>query len=502
MQPTGTDPFDEGPGGKLVPLHSGIDLDATAYFERGDQTELAEKVLSQLAEGGRALTHDAGEFWRYAPALGIWEQITGPKVRTMAASFAGCPIGFGQPRKRKDGSDTTPQTVKVNASTAAGAETIARDQLLSDPDRVRFDGAPLGVAFSDGFVKVRAGKVDLVPHSPEHRCRHAYPFAFLPDAATPMLDKFFYELFRDCDQFERDLRIALLQEFVGASLIGDACRYQRCLVLFAKGGNGKSELLRILRGLFPPEAVTSLVPQWWSHRFRSVMLEGKLANFCDELPDAEIMGGEAWKLVVTGEPIPAEKKNRDPFIFTPRAGNIFATNSPIRSTDHSDGFWRRPLVLGLTRQFDGDSGRVLEAGARVLEAERAGIAAWAIRGAARAQHQGAYTMPPSSLALAREWRDENDQVRGFVADNPVTERVQATELYKRYSTWAKENGLGPMSATMFGRRMMAADLADREGTGRRFYLPRGSAKRTAEELAREDETRRALEEEADRLNRG
>lgn len=494
----GASPIDPGPtldsGGVVVPLHAGIDLDATAYFERGDQAELADKVLTAI--GPDPLTHDAGEFWRYAPALGIWEHVSGHRVRTMVASFAGCPIGIGAPRKRKDGSDVAPSTVKINAATAAGAETIARDQLLADPARITFDGAPVGVAFANGFVTVRGGKIELVPHSPAHRCRHAYPFDYKRNAATPKLDQFFRELFGDVSSLERDLRTALLQEFVGASLIGDACRYQRCLVLFATGGNGKSELLRILRGLFPPEAVTSLVPQWWSHRFRSVMLEGKLANFCDELPDAEIMGGEAWKLVVTGEPIPAEKKNRDPFIFTPRAGHIFATNSPIRSTDHSVGFWRRPLVLGLTRKFEQDSARILEAGAKVLAAELPAIAAWAIDGAARAQANGGYTVPPSSVALAREWRDENDQVRGFIAEHPVTDQIQSSDLYKRYAAWAKENGVGPMSSTMFGRRMMAAELADRVDVGgRRFYVPRGAGAVTkAEDIAR-----RALELEAERL---
>lgn len=479
----------DSPGGEVVPLHDGIDLEACAYFERGDQAELAQKLLGAL--GPNPLTHDAGEFWSYAPNTGIWECVDGPKVRTTATSFAGCPIGLGTAKKK-------PGVVKVQASTAAGAETIARDELLADPDRVRFDGAPLGIAFSNGFVRVRGGKIDLVPHAPEHRSRHAYPFAYNPAAATPKLDAFLSDLFADCSSMERDLRIALLQEFSGATLIGEATRYQQCLVLFAKGGNGKSELLRILRGLFPADAVTSLVPQWWSHRFRAVMLEGKLANFCDELPDAEIMGGEAWKLVVTGEPIPGERKNRDPFMFTPRVGSIFATNSPIRSSDHSDGFWRRPLVLGLTRKFDGDSGRVLEAGAKVLEAERPGVAAWAIAGAARAQTQGGYTVPPSSIALAREWRDENDQVRAYIAENPIEGRVPANDLYKRYATWAKDNGLGPMSSTMFGRRIMASDLADREGKAHRFYVPKGAA-RTAQVVEAEELAEVALKAERERL---
>jgi P4 family phage/plasmid primase-like protien len=488
-----------GPGGEVIPLHSGIDLDATAYFERGDQAEIADKMLTAL--GPAPLTHDAGEFWRYNGALGIWEHLSGHRVRTLAKSFAGCPIGVGKPRQRKDGSTVEPTSVKINASTCAGAEAIARDELLADPDRVTFDGAPLGVAFSNGFVTVRAGKIDLIGHDPAHRCRHAYPFPFM-DAATPRLDRFLGELFGDVDGVERDLRTSLLQEFSGATLIGEACRYQRCLVLFGTGGNGKSELLDILRGLFPPEAVTSLAPQWWSHRFRSVMLEGKLANFCDELPDAEIMGGEAWKAVVTGEPIPGEKKNRDPFIFRPRTGSIFNCNAPIRSTDHSEGFWRRPLVVALSRKFENDPGRILSAGADVLEAERPAIAAWAIRGAARAQQQRGYTVPPSSLAIAREWRDENDQVRGYIGENPVTELIQAKDLYKRYAAWAKESGLGPMSLTMFGRRLMAAELVDREGVGRRFYLPRGMAKRSAEELAEDERMRAAVAAEEERQRCG
>lgn len=498
---TGADaaePHANGAGAEVIPLHAGIDLGATAYFERGDQVELAEKTLTAL--GPDPLTCDAAEVWRYQPAIGIWGMVAGPRIRTLIATFAGCPIGMGRPRKRKDGSEANPRHVLLSAAAIAGTQKIMMDQLEADERRVTFAlrNGPHGVAFSNGFVLVQGGNITIEPHAPEHRARHVFPFAFDRGAACPLLDAFLLDLFRDVDKFERDLRIALLQEYAGACLIGEACRYQRCLVLFAKGGNGKSELLRILRGLFPPDAVTGLVPQWWSDRFRAVMLENKLANFCDELPDADIMGGEAWKLVITGEPIPMERKFRDAFMYPPRAGHIFATNSPIRTTDHSDGFWRRPLVLALTRKFEGDPGRVLEAGQRVLEKEHSGIATWALLGAARAQEQNGYTVPPSSLALTREWRDENDQVRGFVAENPINARVQASDLYKRYVSWAKENGVGAMSSTMFGRRIMAADLADRIDDGRRWYV----AKNQSEAEAAEARARAALEAEAERQNCG
>jgi putative DNA primase/helicase len=299
-------------------------------------------------------------------------------------------------------------------------------------------------------------------------------------------------------QFERDLRIAMLQEYTGICLIGEAPKFQRCLIVFATGGNGKSELLHILRGLFPPDAQTSLVPQWWGNQFRSVMLEGKLANFCDELPDAEIMGGESWKLVITGEPIPMERKHKDAFMFPCTAGHIFCTNTAIRTTDHSVGFWRRPLALSLTRKFEDDPGRILEAGRRVLEAEHAGIVAWAIHGAARAQLQRGYTMPPSSHELVTEWRDENDQVRGYFLDHPLRDRISASDLYRQYVTWAKESGLGPMSITMFGRRIMAAELADRIKDGKSWYQPKGMNAAQRAEMA----NRAALEAERERMNCG
>jgi P4 family phage/plasmid primase-like protien len=470
-----TEQPDSGPGGEVIPLHAGIDLTASAYFERGDQVELAEKVLETL--GPVPLTCDAGEVWQYQPARGIWEIVPGPRLRTIAASFAGCPVGVGNPKPRKDGTVPEKRVVKLTAPAVAGAVRIGMDRLEADPDRVTFNFArgdgPRGVAFRNGFVTVRDGAITLLPHAPEHRARHAYDFDYDDTLETPLLDAFFAELFKDTTALERDLRTALLQEFVGACLIGEATRYQRCIVLYGTGGNGKGELLRILRGLFPPEAVCGLVPQWWGDRFRAVLLLNKLANFCDELPDAEIMGGEAWKLVVTGDPIPMERKNRDAFMHAPNAGHMFATNTPIRTTDHSDGFWRRPLVVALTRKFEGDGARVLDAGAKVLEMEAPAIAAWGIRGAARAQTQGGYTVPPSSLALSRQWRDENDQVRGYFAEQPITGRVQADTLYKAYKTWASDNGLGPMSSTMFARRIQAAELAHRERSGgKSWYTPR------------------------------
>lgn len=444
--------------GNAVGIRPGIDP-GQVVFVRGDHVELADRVLEKL--GPDPITYDVGRFWRYQPGRGVWEALDEEAVETCAASFAGCPLTRGD-----DG------MLLVNASTVKGTRHVLRARLMADASRLGFGAAPAGMAFVNGFVTVKGGAVELLPHAPTRLARWRYEFDYRPEAPAPLLRAFLDELFLNVSPEERAGRIALLQEFLGACLVGDATRYQRYLVLYATGGNGKSEVLRICRAAFPAGSVTSIEPQRWSDDRHAAALEGVRANFVDELPDDEIMGGHNVKRVVTGEPITARRVYKDTITFAPRAGHMFATNVPIQSSDHSDGFWERPAVLLLDRKFRQSPSRRLEAAKVIVEQELPGIVAWAIEGAARAQVQRGYTEPASSGRTLLEWRDDNDQVRGFVGDNPIRGQWDAQTFYEAYRAWAKDNGCAAMSATKFGRRIVANGLARRGRSATdRFYLP-------------------------------
>ena len=424
-----------------------IDSSPSVEFERGDHVEVSGRLLSALRVRG-PITFDAGEFWQYAPR-GVWSCLEAASVRTAAMRFAGCSVGLKSKPLKMSGPDTR------------GIESVARDRLTSDPARVTFAGAPPGVAFSNGFVTVRDGVVALLGHAPEHRARHGFDFDYATHApeATPLFTAFLDQLFADCGEDERSARVALIQEFAGACLIGDATRYQKCLLLYGSGGNGKSALLTLLRAMFPREALCSLPPQRWNDRFSLESLENKRANFVSETPTSEILDGAAFKAVITGDVVTAERKQRPVFEFVPVAGHIFSLNVPLNTSDHSDGFWRRPIVLPLTHNFENDPYRVLNVEQDIIRAELAGVVAWAIEGAARAQRQGAYTMPTQSLAVANEWRDASDQVRLFLATRPDADEVLAGDFYKQYKSWALDNGhKNAVTSTTFGRRVKATNL--------------------------------------------
>lgn len=430
-------------------------------FARGDHEELCKALLDAL--GPAPLTFDAGQFWRYSHEQGIWQCVEDHRVRRIVAGFVDCPVG------------EQAEPLKINVADTRGAEAMARDELLTREGRVTFNTKPAGIAFANGFVRIVDGRVALLPHDPEHRSRHAVPFEYAAwtPARTPLLLEFFEALFADCAEDEAAKRVALLQEFAGACLVGDATRYQQCLYLFGTGGNGKSSLLTLLRAVFPPETLASLPPQRWGERFSLVSLVGKLGNFVSETPTAEILDGGAVKAVIAGDSCHAEGKHRDGFEFAPVAGHIFSTNDPIITRDHSPGFWRRLLIVPLTRRFDTDPGRVLGAEARIIADELPGLVAWVIEGAARAQRQHAYTVPDQSLRLLKDWQQLSNNVLFFLTTRPASEEIEADSFYEQYRYWTGKNGYKPVASNTFGERVKVSGVYDyRKSHGRGLYQRR------------------------------
>ena len=172
-------------------------------------------------------------------------------------------------------------------------------------------------------------------------------------------------------------------------------------------------------------------------------------------------------------------------------------NWPLSSTDQSTGFWRRPIVLALSRRFDLDPLRRLGAEREVIEKEMPGVVAWAIEGAARAQRQGEFTMPDQSRTIIGEWRDNNDQVRMFLSERSDESGIIAGDFYAQYREWATSNGHRNMcTSRVFGLRVMATGAYERtDSHGKRIYK-----RKTTPEKASEDAARRALEQEANRMH--
>lgn len=424
-------------------------------FEIGSHAEMGERLVSILTTGADT-AHGEGNFWRCRD--GIWEVMDDDDLTSITLQFDGMPVG---PSGKKH--------IALNAGTAASVIKYARSILRTAHATIDFANAPRGVAVRNGFVRVTDGVITLEPLSPEHRARHRLDCDYTPEG-TGEVDAFIAELFSDVTESEAIARATTIQEFVGACLVGDAPKYQRALVLYGGGGNGKSELLNAVRALFPKHARASLSPQDWGKPFRLSMLHGARVNLVNEMPSRDILEGETFKAVITGDEVIAERKFKDPIHFIPEAGHIFAGNTLPGVGDATDGFWRRIVVVPLSREFEGSATRRIGAGTELAEKHLGALLLWALNGAAAMQRSEAYTVGDSSKEIAAEWRDESDPVRAWIQECRWVGAVPAMTLYEQYKAWSVPRGFGLMSVHTFGRRLVSSRLvAKRKNHGTHVY---------------------------------
>lgn len=475
-------------------------------FRRGDETELAQAVRSRIDSSDRPLIFDEGHFWRYGgDAQGTWEKVADERVVKFVSDYArhGAVVHDAVENKQK--------FLRVSASSAKGASTLLRAQLVAQgegKDALHFENAWRGVAFANVFVRLNlnTGEIEPVAHHRSHMCRYVFPFSYRPEAPRVRLFEFLDSIFADCDEFERLSRQALLQEYLGACLFGIAPRYEACLVLHGFGSNGKSQVLTLARACFPPNSTTSLPPQLWGVQFQLVPLVGALGNFCDEIPSSDIANSMRFKAIVSGQEQHCDRKNRDPMKFKPIAGHIFSANELPSTVDFSKGFFSRFMLLCFTREFDREGGQGVERdiGSRIAREEREGLVAWAIEGAARLVRNNAFTTPGSSRAALEAWKADVDPVRRFVLEHdPVVRQAlwptghgwRAADMFRRFKEWCVENGFAQMTSAKFGRRLVALGLVDRveyrDGNAYKYKPAIARDLVNADKLAEERDAQRA-----------
>lgn len=408
-------------------------------FVRGDHAELADALLRCLAPTRADLVHVEGALHRYEAESGLWSEVPIERQRRIVKGFAGSALG-------------AEKTLLVGVPAANGASVFAGDEVHT-PEF--FGAAHAGLAFSDCFVAIESdGRVTRRPHDRRHRARVAYPFPYTPEAHSEPWDEFLAGTFEP--DSDADEKIALIQEFFGAALVGASTKFQRALLFSGNGNDGKSTLLDVVQSVFPPGSVTSIPPQRMGEDYRRAKLVGKLLNVVSELPEADIIESESLKAVITGDLMEARPIREAAFDFRSVAGHAFAANRLPGTNDNSLGFWRRWIVVPCNRtllphQVDP------ELAVKLRAQDPAALAAWMIAGASRLVARGRYEIPDSCAGAVAKWRKGADQIALFVDDccEETTDIMGTTSmrLYESYRKWAEKNGHRTVTSHKFGQRM-------------------------------------------------
>jgi|GEM_PF-1769911 len=416
---------------RIAELRASLDYDPTALAGKeptatsgdiyvGRDGLLAEKLAAAVTKLGAIRTDISGSLWHYRD--GVWKPNGHTEVTRRCRNLLG-------ERFRN-----------------AHVNTI-HTWLAADEPFI-MDSEPTDVLnFRNGLLNWRNG--ELTAHRENLPSTYQLPHNWNPEATCPTFDEWLTQVFpKDAIEFAWEL--------IGY-LLYPANPFHRSIMLHGSGRNGKSTLLRLIRHAIGGTQVSSVtLQQLGEDRFAGAQLYRKVANIAGDLDARSIKQTDLFKMATGEDSINAERKYGQPFNFTNHATFLFAANELPGSSDVTEGFFSRWLVVPFNGYFpEGIADKTLPD--RLL-AEVEGVIVKAMPALRRLLDRGAFEIPTSVLESTSEFRSKADQVRQFAderLDIDIDGRIARPALYMVYKDWCDECGHHPLARRRFADRLKA-----------------------------------------------
>lgn len=385
-------------------------------------------ILQGLTVGEHRPVGHAGELYYFDEAEGIWSVCSIDKLAQLVA-------------ESHDG--------QTNCKRGSDYRAIAQHMVSLATDDTFFEHAAVGLACPDGFYRIKADQVMKEKLTAEHRQRVKLGFSPV-EMPTPLFKQFLHETFQSRNPLDEEEQIGLLQELAGATTTGIAHKYQKAALLFDPFGRaGKGTYERIQRELVPAPYISAVSPFFWDREYFLASLVGMRLNVVGELADDKPIPAAAFKTVTGGDMLTGRHPTHRPVQFKNEAAHFFMSNHLINTTDHSEAFFSRWIIIEFPNSrlasglpIDPDLAE------RIIKAEMPGIAYWALMGAARLVHNGAYSKSSAHERLMAKWRRRTNSLEEFLFDACELDPeylIRRSSLYKAYTSWCSDSGRKPFA---------------------------------------------------------
>lgn len=308
------------------------------------------------------------------------------------------------------------------------------------------------------YIGFRNGVLDVVtntmqPYSPDTVLTNMIPWDYVPDAYDELTDKTLNKL--ACG--DETIR-ALLEECVGY------CFYRRnelgkAFILTGDKANGKSTFLEMVKNVLGERNIAALDLKELGDRFNTAMLYGKLANIGDDIGDDFLQGSQVamFKKIATGNRIKAEYKGQTPFEFNPYVKMLFSANDIPRMRDKTGAVLRRLVIIPFNNVFSKDDPDYDPWIVYKLKTQNAVeyLIRVGIEGLRRVLTTNSFTESSAVQEQVAEYEEENNPLVGFLKENGAETIVNqpTSDVYRRYQIFCSENGMQPMSNTVFSKQL-------------------------------------------------
>lgn len=218
--------------------------------------------------------------------------------------------------------------------------------------------------------------------------------------------------------------------------------------LHGEGGDGKSQIAKILELLVNPKNCAFQSFHDLSNPFNLIQIKDKLINIGSEISSTKFATTETFKKATTGDTVSARDLHQSFVNFTPICKFIFLGNHLPKVSDTSDGWARRLCVFPFTRQFKGSEQNTdLTEGKKLLYQELPGIFNWALEPYERMLKTKEFTYSEKVQLTKKEYLESSNPIQMFINEyydvcdammNHPKEKV--SDFCDNFREWAKEQG--------------------------------------------------------------
>lgn len=303
------------------------------------------------------------------------------------------------------------------------------------------------VNVANGLLNVTTRQ--LTPHSPDFLSPVQLNVTFDPNATCPHIEQFVREVF-PADAGSTPW------EIVGWLIVPDR-NLQKAVLLTGDGLNGKSTWLTLTQTFLGSQNVSNLsLHEIEGDKFAAVRLVGKLANICSDLPASHLSSSSIFKKLTGDDHVSVQHKYGIPFDVKPFSRLLFSANHPPRSSDASDAFFRRWLVIPFDRVISNPIPAETMKARLHSPAELSGLLNKALDGLAIIKAQNGFSEPESIKQAHREFQSSTDPfavwLEKYTIDDPDGSVAKKT-LRASYAAECERRGQPAMTDAAFTRTL-------------------------------------------------
>lgn len=256
--------------------------------------------------------------------------------------------------------------------------------------------------------------------------------------------------------------IPTLQEYLGYCLI-PSTKGQKMMMILGRGGEGKSRIGLVLKAMLGRSMNTGSIQKVESNRFARADLENRLLMVDDDMDMNALPKTNYIKSIVTAEAaMDVERKGIQSYQVQLCVRFLCFGNGALSSLyDHSDGFYRRQLIL-TTRNRPADREDDPFLVEKMCE-ELEGIFLWCLEGLHRLiGNNYHFTVSKKGAENVETVKRNNNNIIEFLHSTGYIQfradaEASSKALYDAYTLWCEDNACHRLSASR-----LSSELAQNE----------------------------------------